>query len=225
MTHATTELTRTSPTRGYRMTHVLRTALLGFTLATCLGVVSCSDPITSPDERDPSEVKLLHVTYDYPPLAETTVSFWAVKGRATGADLWYHARPGATDSTRLVEFRMGANALDRRPDGTTIAPGDSVLITLTANDPAHMMVQFQPSGLRFSATDKPSLKIYWTACGDDLNYDGRVDSSDDAIVSQLSIWRQETPGAKWQRISSVTIKPNREIDALLSGFTGYAIML
>jgi hypothetical protein len=221
MTHEPTELYRHSPTQGYSMRpSVLRTALF----AVILAIVACSETVTAPDERDPSDVRLLHVTYDYPSLATTTVSFWAVKGRASNADLWYHARPGARDSSRLVQFRVGANALDRRPDGTTIAAGDSVLITLTANDPAHMMVQFQPSGLRFSASDQPSLTIFWTACGDDVNYDGKVDGSDDVIVNQLGIWRQETPGAKWQRTSSLTVRSNHEIDTSLPGFTGYAIM-
>jgi hypothetical protein len=197
---------------------------LRFVLAVAaLAAVACRDQITSPESRDESELKLLHTTYDYPGLVTPTATFWAVKGRATGVDLWYHPRPGASDSARFVEFRVGANALDRRADGSTIAAGDSVQITVTANDAHHMMIQFQPSGLRFASTDQPTLKMFWVACGDDLNYDGKVDASDDEIVSQLNIWRQETPGARWQRIASAVVKPNKEVNAKLSGFTGYAI--
>src|SRR4051812_43362295 len=115
MTRMTTELFRTSPTQGFRMTSLrLRSALL---LIAILAAVACNESITSPDERSDAELNLLHVTYDYPALANPTVNFWAVKGRATGADLWYHPRPGTSDSAKFVEFRVGANALDRRPDG------------------------------------------------------------------------------------------------------------
>ena len=196
----------------------LRSALLVVVLAG-----ACSEQITSPESRDEADLKLLHTTYDYPALVTPTATFWAVKGRSSGVDLWYHARPGATDSVKFIELRVGANSLERRPDGSTIAPGDSVQITVTANDAHHMMVQFQPSGLRFAAADQPTLRMFWVACGDDLNYDGKVDASDDAIVSQLNIWRQETPGARWQRMASAVVKPNKEVNAILSGFTGYAI--
>lgn len=190
--------------------------------AAALSLASC-DPATSPLLRDTSELNLLHVTYDYPPLAATQVSFWAVKGRTGGADLWYHARPGATDSARFVSFRLGAASLDRRPDGSAIAAGDSVLITLTATDARHMMIQFLPSGLRFSAADPPTLRIYWTACGDDLNYDGSVDASDDALIGALAIWRQEGTGQPWSRLATTTTASERELLTRLDGFSGYAI--
>jgi hypothetical protein len=151
------------------------------------------------------------------------VSFWAVKGRSSGADLWYHARPGASDSAKFVEFRLGAGALDRRPDGTVIATGDSVLITLTATDPRHMMIQYLPTGLRFASAEQPTLKIYWIACGDDLNYDGKVDAADDAIADQLGIWRQEGTDQPWVRLTSVVAKSAKEVRSQLEGFSGYAI--
>ena len=209
---------------------MLRTAIRPARVALCgallLAAASCHDTGTAPEEqgKDISELHQLHVTYDYPSLAETQVSFYAVKGKTAGADLWYHARAGASDSTKFVEFRLGAGSLDKRPDGSSIAVGDSVLITLTASDPTHMMIEFQPSGLKFSITDQPSLKMFWVACGDDVNYDGKVDANDDLITSQLGIWRQETPGARWFHVGSAVQKGAREVDASLSGFSGYALM-
>ena len=210
------------PTQGARMTTLARRATM--LCAALLTLASCSDSPTSPDHRPLAELNQLHVTYDYPKLAETQVSFWAVKGKPAGADLWYHARAGASDSAKFVEFRMTAGALDKRPDGTAIAVGDSVLITLRATDPTHMMIQYEPSGLRFSATEQPMLKIFWVACGDDVNYDGKVDATDISIANQLSVWRQEAPGLDWFRVPSVVSTGTREVDAQLSGFTGYAIM-
>jgi hypothetical protein len=193
------------------------------TVAALLTILSCHDAVTAPESRTTAELNLLHVTYDFPKLALTTVSFWAVKGKPAGVDLWYHARPGAIDSAKFVEFRLAAGALDRRPDGSAIALGDSVQITLTVTDARHMMIEYQPSGLRFSVAEPPTLKIFWTACGDDLNYDGRVDAADDAIASQLGIWRQEGAGQPWFHLPSVVVKSNREVRSQLDGFSGYAL--
>ncbi|MDB4887391.1 MAG: hypothetical protein JWN79_2829 [Gemmatimonadetes bacterium] len=193
-------------------------------VAALLTVMSCgADGIASPEVRTESELNLLHVTYDYPRLVTSRVSFWAVKGKAAGADLWYHARAGASDSAKFVEFRMGPSSLDRRPDGTSIAAGDSVLITLTATDPTHMIIQYEPSGLRFTSTSQPTLRMFWTACGDDVNYDGKVDAADAVIASRLGVWRQEGGGAPWERLASTVNAGTREVSTAVSGFTGYAL--
>jgi hypothetical protein len=155
-------------------------------------------------------------------LAVTQASFYAVKGRNAGVDLYFHAAPGQTDSAKFLEFRMGGASLDRRPDGSIIAPGDSLLITVTVTDAAHLVVDFQPSGLIFSPADLPKLRMFFGACGEDLNYDGRVDTTDATIQDQLSVWRQERPGDPWHKVGSVQIKNLKELDAELSGFTGYA---
>jgi hypothetical protein len=213
-----------SPTQGSLMSSpVVRGC--AFAAAALLTLSSCHDSPTASaaDGRALTDLHLLHVTYDYPQLATREVSFWAVKGRAGGADLWYHARAGASDSAKFAEFRVAASALDRRPDGTAIAMGDSVLITLTATDASHMRIAFQPSGLHFASGSLPTLKIFWVACGDDVNYDGSVDAVDDAIISQFGIWRQETDGAPWFRLPSVVVKGNKETDTELEGFSGYLL--
>ena len=178
---------------------------------------------TAPEERPTSGLRLLTVLPTAPLLATTTVSFYAVKGKNAGADIWYHARPGRSDSTKMLEFRLGGESLDLRPDGTTIAAGDSVRITITVISPTNLIVDFQPSGLKFSAKDPARLKMFFAECGDDLDRDGQVTSNDDAIEQQLSLWRQETATSPWIKLSSLVVKENSEIDALLGGFTGYAV--
>jgi hypothetical protein len=186
--------------------------------------LSCTDT-TGPDaeSRAATDLRLLAAPYSTPPLVTTQVSFYAVKGKATAADIWYHARAGRTDSLKFLEFRMGAASLDRRPDGSTISAGDSVLITLTVTDQRHFIVEFQPAGLVFSSNDQATLKLIYAACGEDLNYDGKVDAADDAITQQLSIWRQEAPFQPWFKISSAVNKSAKEVNAQLEGFTGYAV--
>ena len=186
-------------------------------------MLACTDT-TAPEGRSLSDLHQLHVSSSYPALAATQASFYAVKGKSAGVDLWYHARPGSTDSVKFVEFRMGPMALDRRPDGSPVALGDSVLITLTVTDATHLTIDYQPAGLTFSVVDQPTLKMFWVACGDDLNYDGKVDDADAALSQQFSIWRQESPGAPWFKVPSFVAQGTKEVDAHLEGFTGYAVL-
>jgi hypothetical protein len=209
------------PMKGHHM-RFSQLTLRAFALLALTAALSCSDS-TAPEMRAESDLHLLHVSSASPPLAATQLSFYAVKGKPGGADLWYHALPGRTDSLKFVEFRMGPLSLESRPDGSAIATGDSVLITLTVADPTHLVITYQPSGLTFSASDQPSLKMFWVACGDDLNYDGKVDAADTALVQKFSIWRQEAAGQPWLKLPSVVVPSVKEVDTRLSGFTGYAI--
>ena len=118
---------------------------------------------------------------------------------------------------------MGGATLDRRADGTVIADGDSVRITVTVTDPAHLIVQFQPSGLTFSSKDPARLRMFFGECGDDLDRNGRVDADDDSVQQKLSVWRQELIGLPWFKVSSFVVKDSKRVDADLSGFTGYAL--
>jgi hypothetical protein len=207
--------------KGHHMQFSPRTYRALAFLALTAGL-SCSDT-TGPEVRAESDLHLLRVSSGSPPLATTQVSFYAVKGKAGGADLWYHAAAGRTDSLKFVEFRMGPSSLESRPDGTAIASGDSVLITLTVSDPTHLVITYEPSGLQFSGNDQPTLKMFWVACGEDLNYDGKVDAADTTLVQKFSIWRQESAGQPWLKLSSVVVPSVKEVDTRLSGFTGYAI--
>src|SRR5690242_2261384 len=143
---AMSELNRTHPMKGYPM---LRRRLLPMLLAAmALPLLSCTDSTVpgTDDTRDPTDLRLLTTPYGTPPLARTSVSFYAVQGKATTAEIWYRAKPGAADSSRFLVFQVGAGSLVNRPDGTPIAAGDSVLITLTVTDQSHFLVDFQPSG-------------------------------------------------------------------------------
>ena len=209
--------------KDFRMLrHRLSTCVL---VAVALSALSCSDS-TSPtpgDTRDANDLRLLSAPYGTPPLARTQVSFYAVQGKAGGADIWYHAKPGATDSLKFLAFRVGSGSLATRPDGSTIVPGDSVLITITVTDQTHFIVDFQPSGLRFSASDQPTLTLSFAACGEDLNYDGVVNSYDQTIMASLSFWRQESPFQPWSKVMSTVQQNVKQVNASLGGFTGYAL--
>lgn len=199
---------------------ICRVLASGLTLA----VVACSGADSlAPEQRAESQLKLLTVAPDAPALATTSVSFYAVKSKNVELDLWYRPRAGQRDSTKFLEFRLGGASLDRRPDGSIIANGDSVRITLTVTDPTHLIIQFQPSGLTFSSKDPARLRMFFGASGDDLDHDGKVDAEDGAIQQRLSIWRQEASGLPWFKLSSAVVSESKRVDADLAGFTGYAL--
>ena len=210
-----------TPTGGTMPFNIRRNALAGVTACFLFGCGGAET--TAPEERPINGLRLLTVTADAPALAATVSSFYAVRGKNAGVDLWYRAKAGSRDSTKFLEFRLEDTSLDRRPDGTAFAAGDSVLITLTVTDPRHFIIDFQPSGLRFSVKNPARLKMFFGQCGDDLDGSGSVDGNDDAIASQLSIWRQESVLAPWIKVSSVEVKDNKEVDADIAGFTGYAL--
>ena len=201
---------------------LFRRRLAAGAVLTLTACSSASDSL-APEERAENQLRLLTVTNDAPPLAISTMSFYAVKGKSANVDIWYRPRAGQRDSTKFLEFGLDGNTLDRRPDGSAIADGDSVRITLTVTDASHFIVQFQPSGLTFSSKDPARLRMFFGEVGDDVDHNGRVDSDDDDVKQRLSLWRQEQPGLPWFKVASVVVKDAKRVDADLAGFTGYAL--
>lgn len=152
-----------------------------------------------------------------------TVSFWAVRGQSRSTAILFQDDDG--DTEELLEFTVPSNSLLSAPDGRRYAVGDSVRITITLVDPARLLFDFQPSGLRFSATDPARLEIeYGDATGGDIDDDGDVDARDAQLSSQLAIWLQENASSPFFRLeSSLNDEVIDEIEADVLGFTRYGI--
>jgi hypothetical protein len=157
-----------------------------------------------------------------PPLAGLSASFYAKLGEERGVAIYYHAEPSALDSVKFLDFRVPAGALMTSPDGRAYLPGDSVLISVTITDPDHMIVQFQPSGLKFSPQSPAALQLSFLQADNDLNGDGVVNAQDSALKAQLSIWVQESAGGLWTQVSSTLSLDLEELTASIGGFSGYA---
>jgi hypothetical protein len=98
-----------------------------------------------------------------------------------------------------------------------------VLISVRVIDPSRLIVEFQPSGLKFSAASPARLRFELGETDSDLNGDGLVDSGDDTLKTQLSFWRQEAPGQQWLKVASDVFTDLNEVEANVFGFTGYAL--
>ena len=183
---------------------------------------SCNDG-TAPAEdiRPANELTFLRPAPGAPQLADTTVQLVATRGEDSEVRIRYAVAPGQFEE--FVRFRVRPDALEAHPDGRPIAEGESVLITLRIVDFARLIVEFQPSGLRFSASRPAELTFKYNHADHDFDGDGDMDSDDSHAETLLSVWRQEAPGQPWVRqVSKVEISLD-EIEADITGFTGYAL--
>lgn len=203
------------------MNRPLKFALL--TLAPIVLFIGC-DEATSPDVARPSEeLNFLRPSWNAPEIADTVVSFWAKRGEDREARMRYAPRAGSSEMEEFLRLSVPAAALERRPDGSAFAVGDSVLITVRVVDPVRMVFEFQPSGLRFSAESPARLRIEYGEADDDIDGDGDIDDRDQSLETQLAIWRQEAPGQLWHKVASVVFEDLEEVEGDIFGFSGYAL--
>ena len=177
---------------------------------------------TGPDEVPEDELTFLSLAADAPPLESNVLQLYAVRGEAREGALFFQNDQGQRgDEFLRIKFEDDAILTDA--NGVPVAPGDSVLITITAVDPGRILFDFQPSGIVFNPTEMPELEISYEEAEDDLDDDGDVDDDDLEIERELSIWRQETLTSPFVRLFSVTLEDLDEIRAEIPGFTRYAI--
>jgi hypothetical protein len=185
-------------------------------------LTACGGGTTEPEPRPPADLNIIQLPADHPPFETTTVSFWAKKGESREGKIYFLDSQGQRGE-EYARLKIDSGSLLARPDGTPFGARDSVLITMSVADPSQILVELQPSGLRF-ASDKPAeLKLTYGATEGDLNDDGRVDEEDDEIEQQMAIWRQEKAGDAFVQVGVVKVEEQREIEAKLTSFSRYAI--
>ena len=183
-------------------------------------LVAACDDSTGPKPGDtvgPTQLHIVRQDAAAPALQAYAASFWAVRGTSRTLEIDYL---GGEDFFRLD---VPGDALLRRPDGSTIQPGDSVLITVEI-DPSLMLFRFEPGGLVFDAAHPVRLRVDYSHADDDFDDDGDVDPDDDAIeTTWLSVWRQPGAGANWTRLASVRDASLEDFEAELVQFSNYAL--
>jgi len=194
---------------------------LGVTVAMLAFMAGCGD--SGPTQVPTSQLTFIRAAALAPPLANPADSFWAKKGENRQILIWFHAAPGMVDSTKLLEFKVDAQSLYKRPNGTLFATGDSVLIHVTVSDPVHYVVTFEPAGLQFSSSKPARLKYEFLEADDDLNSDGVVNATDDALKAQLRLYRQEAGSTYWTPVTALIDTTIEECDSDIFGFTNYAM--
>ena len=188
-------------------------------LAAALMAAACNDS-TGPKPGDtvgPTQLHIVRQGAAAPLLQAYSASFWAVRGTSRTLEIDYL---GGEDFFRLD---VPGDALLRRPDGSTIQQGDSVLISVEI-DPSLMLFRFEPGGLVFDPAHPVRLRIDYSLADDDFDEDGDTDPDDDAIETVwLSVWRQASAGANWVRLASVRDASLEDFEAELVQFSNYAL--
>ena len=198
------------------------------TAALALGIlgaaVGCNGDSTDPGQLPADSIMIAPIAATAPPLAQTEVTFWAVAGQDRSGRICYLANGGGGGcDEEFVRLDVNAQSLYSLPNGTRLHSGDSVQITMRVVDPTKALVEFLPTGLKFSPSEPAELKIRYSFLDDDINEDGEVNESDSLLVQQLAIWRQETPGAAFTKLTTLRVEEDGEYEAKLTGFSRYAI--
>lgn len=187
---------------------------------------ACSSDGSNPDvpgsERPPADLTIARLSSSAPALESSTVTFWAVKGQGTEQKLYFLDEEGE-QGEEYLSLKLDGESLDRRPDGSAIAEGDSVQITIHVEDPELVLFSLEPTGLKFTTGHEAELRIRYDHADDDLNDDGEVDDDDQRAETKLGIWRQESPGEDFVRLGTVKVQNQKQLRAELSGFSRYAI--
>ncbi len=100
---------------------------------------------------------------------------------------------------------------------------DSVRITIRVVDPALLLFEFEPAGLRFSPAEPAQLEIEYAEADDDLDEDGDVDAEDEALEGEIYVWRQRNPGDPFERLFTLRFEDLDELEADIPGFSRFAI--
>jgi hypothetical protein len=189
-----------------------------------VALLACSDSggPNDDDSKPPSELRILQLGDASQPLFNPEASFYALRGENREVRIFFQDESGG-EGEEYLRLRVDAQSLQARPDGTPVAEGDSVLITVRVVDPAELLFELEPAGLQFNPAVPARLKIHYDHADDDLNQDGEVNSHDGELESSLSIWRQESPGDPFVRLGAVLDQDLEEVEAELQGFSRYAL--
>ena len=193
--------------------------LLGAALC-AWAAASCSDNPTGAREVPGSELVFIRAAANAPPLDSLQVHVWAKAGENRQALISYK-KVGGYGGDVCLEFKIPGNGLWKRPDGSVVAKGDSVLITITVVDPAQFNFRFEPSGLQFRPDHPAELRVSYKWANPDFNGDGKVDDKDTRFDFQM--WKQETDASGWIETGTIRDADLEELRADIRGFTRYAL--
>jgi hypothetical protein len=191
-------------------------------LLSAAALVSCGES-TSPEGKQTNELRFLRLDPTAPPLVTQRDSFYAKVGEDRELRMYFRPRPLENDSTEFLRFRVDAGALSRRPDGSSFAVNDSILITITMTDLSRLILDFQPSGLRFNTQRPAQLKIRYENADHDFDEDGDEDDGDLRLEGTFNIWRRENATQPWFPLGSIRHLEIDEVEADIFGFTNHAL--
>lgn len=200
-------------------------------LAIVLALAGCRDAAAPPlgmlgevvSEPTPSpQVHILQQAPTAPPLETYQVSFWAKKGEPSLITVNYQPAPGQWVGQPFLRFYIPKTGLLAGAGSQPLSTGDSVHVTLTI-DPVSFAVDFQPSGVWFSTGAPAYLTLWYQNANPDLNGDGVVDATDEALKAQLAVWYRAAKTYPWMKLSSNNDPTLPAVSTAVYHFSEYAV--
>ncbi|HET7600672.1 MAG TPA: hypothetical protein VFK09_10280 [Gemmatimonadales bacterium] len=184
------------------------------TLLAALVAAGCSDSTGPAPTRPQADLNILQLGSAAPPLVAASVTFQACRGESAEGRLLFQNASGG-EGEEFARLKLDGSTLFARPDGTRIADGECVDITMGVSDPAsrQMLIQLEPTGLAFNPARPAELR---------LDY-GEAEGVDSDVERRIGIWRQERPTDPFTLIGSAVLKDAKEVEARLMGFSRYAL--
>jgi len=182
-------------------------------------LASCDNPAGS-RELPGSKLVFVRAADNAPPLDSLQVHVWAKAGENRQALIRYQ-KVGSYGGDVCLEFKIPGDGLWKRPDGSVVAKGDSVLVTITVVDPKLFNFRFEPSGLQFRPDHPAELRVSYKWADRDFNGDGREDDKDTRF--DFGFWKQETDASDWIQTGTVKNADLEEMRAEIRSFTRYAL--
>ena len=195
--------------------------LAGILLA---GAAACSDTSGPNTTRPPGALHIIPLPAGHADILDATVTFTATKGQEAEQKIYFDDGNGQ-QGDEYMRFRVRAQSLLRRPDGTLINDGDQVQITITVVNPDSIQFDFQPAGLQFDPQHPADLQIEYEECGDDLDDDGTPSTPQDVqIENAMAVWRQHLPGDPYTELPSLSHDEDiNEIEVDVLSFSRFAL--
>lgn len=191
-------------------------------LGAIVAFAACQEVSGPIDEVEESELTFVRFAANSPPLESDSVAFWAVRGETRMGQMRYVT---AEYNGKCLLFRVPAQALLRRPNGTPFMQGDSVRIVIRIVDRDRFDFRFEPSGLVFDPDHPAELEVRYLWSNTDYNGDGRQDEEDVRAAERIRFWHQALPGTKWRSIPTTQLPGAVEARAPVLGFSRYALAI
>lgn len=190
-------------------------------IALTVWTAACADldKVATPPQQGLLDGELTFYRFDRKAFeaAEKSASFWAVRGQERSIALRYN-----DTGAEFMRFTVGAESLERRPDGSAFAAGDSIQISVRVDETGNVAFDFQPSGLRFSGSKPAILRIDATRAEDDIDGNGQVNLGDLLLALRSSVWKRELPGLPWLKLPAINLSGDI-VQTNVHDFTGFGM--
>jgi hypothetical protein len=157
------------------------------------------------------------VTDQAPRLETNDTAFWAVQGSRTSFAVHYLApdleHPESGDLQKFLKITVPQQTRLVDPNGTPLAVGDSILITLKLSE-REIMVELGPHGTTF--VDEPLELVIWYAYAD-------LSGAGTRTEDDLGLWYQPDPGEPWILLGGSIDLRGDWIVARVDHFSNFAV--